>query len=100
MRDDYYRFAKDAVCVYGGENYLLRQVNLNMPFPNVPIGQEIEGVYDFQIDNIMTRAYLYLSDREGTGNGLEVRSPLIDYKLVEYVSALPMGIKYKHGVPK
>jgi asparagine synthase (glutamine-hydrolysing) len=48
----------------------------------------------------MTRAYLYLSDREGTGNGLEVRSPLIDYKLVEYVSALPMWIKYKHGVPK
>lgn len=100
MRDDYYRFAQDASCVHGGEEYLLRQVNLNMSFPNVPLGQEIEGVYDFQIDNIMTRAYLYLSDREGTGNGLEVRSPLIDYKLVEYVSALPMEIKYKHGVPK
>ena len=100
MRDDYYRFAQDASYVHGGEEYLLRQVNLNMSFPNVPIGQEIEGVYDFQIDNIMTRAYLYLSDREGAGNGLEVRSPLIDYKLVEYVSSLPMEVKYKHGVPK
>lgn len=100
MRDDYYRFAQDATCNSAGEDYVINQVNLNMPFPNVAIGQEIEGIYDFQIDNIMTRAYLYLSDREGMGNGLEVRSPLIDYKLVEYVSSLPMEVKYKHGVPK
>lgn len=100
MRDDYYRFAKDAVCSFAGETFLLRDVNLNMPFPNVPLGQEIDGIYDFQIDNIMMRAYLYLSDREGMGNSLEIRSPLIDYKLVEYVSALPMGIKYRHNCPK
>lgn len=100
MRDDYYRFAQNATCMHGGNSYNISQVNLNMPFPNVPIGQEIEGIYDFQIDNIMTRAYLYLSDREGSGNDLEVRSPLIDHKLVEYVSALPMEVKYKHGVPK
>ena len=100
MRDDYYRFVKGSKCQFAGEEFDLQQVGMNMPFPNVPLAQAIEGVYDFQIDNIMTRAYLYLSDREGMGNDLEVRSPLIDYKLVEYVSALPMAVKYKHGVPK
>ncbi len=100
MRNDYYRFAQDAVCSYGNETYSVKDINLNMPFPNVSLGQELDGVYDFQIDNIMTRAYLYLSDREGMGNSLEIRSPLIDYKLIEFVSSLPLEMKYKHGVPK
>ncbi len=100
MRNDYYRFAQDATCTYQNETFSIKDVSLNMPFPNLPLGQEIDGVYDFQIDNIMTRAYLYLSDREGMGNSLEIRSPLLDYKLVEFVSTLPMEIKYKHGVPK
>lgn len=100
MRDDYYRFATDATCTYAGETLNINEVNLNVPFPNVPLGQEIDGIYDFQIDNIMTRAYLYLSDREGMGNSLEIRSPLLDYKLIEFVSSLPMAVKYKHGVPK
>jgi asparagine synthase (glutamine-hydrolysing) len=100
MRNDYYRFASDAVCNYDNHSFFLRDVNLNIPFPNVPLGQEIDGIYDFQIDNIMMRAYLYLSDREGMGNSLEIRSPLIDYKLIEFVSSLPMNIKYKQGVPK
>ncbi len=100
MRNDYYRFAADAVCNYDNHTFVLKEVNLNIPFPNVPLGQEIDGIYDFQIDNIMMRAYLYLSDREGMGNSLEIRSPLIDYKLIEFVSSLPMSIKYKQGVPK
>lgn len=100
MRNDYYRFASDAVCNYDNHSFFLRDVNLNIPFPNVPLGQEIDGIYDFQIDNIMMRAYLYLSDREGMGNSLEIRSPLIDYKLIEFVSSLPMSIKYKQDVPK
>ncbi len=100
MRNDYYRFASDAVCNFDNHSFSLRDVNLNIPFPNVPLGQEIDGIYDFQIDNIMMRAYLYLSDREGMGNSLEIRSPLIDYKLIEFVSSLPMNIKYKQGVPK
>lgn len=100
MRNDYYRFASNAVCNFDNHSFSLRDVNLNIPFPNVPLGQEIDGIYDFQIDNIMMRAYLYLSDREGMGNSLEIRSPLIDYKLIEFVSALPMNIKYKQDIPK
>ena len=45
-------------------------------------------------------AYLYLSDREGMGNSLEIRSPFLDYKLVEFVSSLPQNYKYTEGQPK
>ncbi len=45
-------------------------------------------------------AYLYLSDREGMGNSIEIRSPLLDYKLVDFVSALPVHIKYQPGKSK
>ncbi len=48
----------------------------------------------------MTMAYLYLSDRLGMGNSLEIRSPLLDYKLIEFVSSLPMNLKYRKGQPK
>lgn len=45
-------------------------------------------------------AYLYLSDREGMGNSIEIRSPFLDYKLVDFVSSLPLEIKYKKNHPK
>ncbi len=44
--------------------------------------------------------YLYLTDRLGMGNSMEIRSPLLDYKLVEHVSSLPLSINYRKGEPK
>jgi asparagine synthase (glutamine-hydrolysing) len=34
------------------------------------------------------------------GNSVEIRSPLIDYKLIEFVSSVPIEIKYKKAEPK
>ena len=48
----------------------------------------------------MTTQCLYLADRLGMGNSMEIRSPLVDYRLVEFVSSLPTGMKYKKGKPK
>ena len=39
-------------------------------------------------------------DRMGMGNSLEARMPLMDYRLVEYVSSLPSSLKIKDGVTK
>ena len=60
----------------------------------------IDSVYQFAFENIMTMAYLYLSDRLGMGNSLEIRSPLLDYKLVEFVNSLPETIKFQKDNPK
>lgn len=39
-------------------------------------------------------------DRMSMANSLEVRSPLLDYTLVEYLAALPVEYKIRHGVGK
>lgn len=100
MKEDYDHFAADATCEYDGTKYYIRDMHQSFAFPNVPLGQELDAIYDFSFDSIMTRAYLYLSDREGMGNSLEIRSPMLDYKLVEWVSSLPVDMKYKKGCPK
>jgi asparagine synthase (glutamine-hydrolysing) len=48
----------------------------------------------------MTTLCLYLADRQGMGNAVEIRSPLIDYQLVEFVSSLPVEMKYRKQEPK
>ena len=61
---------------------------------------KLDLVYGFSFDYIMTMAYLYLSDREGMANSIEIRSPFLDYKLVEFVSSLPQNFKYSEGQHK
>lgn len=39
-------------------------------------------------------------DRMSMANSLEVRSPLLDYTLVEYAATLPLSLKYREGVSK
>lgn len=97
---DYVNFAKDAKFEFQGMLHDFSEVDINKHFGNCELGDELNLVYKFSFDNIMTMAYLYLSDRLGMGNSLEIRSPLLDYKLVDYVSGLPQNIKYKKGNPK
>ncbi|MDF1551122.1 MAG: asparagine synthase (glutamine-hydrolyzing) [Bacteroidales bacterium] len=98
--DDYVRFSKNAVLEYNSDKFEFSRLNLYKAFGNCELGKELDLVYEFSFDNIMTMAYLYLSDRLGMGNSLEIRSPLLDYKLVEFVSGLPTEIKYRKGQPK
>ncbi|WP_020601233.1 asparagine synthase (glutamine-hydrolyzing) [Spirosoma panaciterrae] len=100
MHADYKKFADKAYFLYGDQNHSFSDVNLYQAFGNTEPGKEIDIVYDFSFDNIMTMAYLYLADREGMGNSIEIRSPLLDYKLVEFVSSLPVEIKYNSDNPK
>jgi len=48
----------------------------------------------------MTMAFVYLSDRLGMGNSLEIRSPWLDYQLIDFVSGLPIDIKFRKNQPK
>lgn len=98
--DDYVKFSSDAFFDFDGVQHSFSQVDLYKSWGNCKPGNELDLVYQFSFDNIMTMAYLYLSDRLGMGNSLEIRSPLLDYKLVEFVSGLPQNIKYKKGQPK
>jgi asparagine synthase (glutamine-hydrolysing) len=98
--NDYYKFAKTAGFDYNGESFSFKDADLQFSFQNNMFENELDFIYDFLFSKTMTMAYLYLSDRLGMGNSTEIRSPLLDYKLVEFVSSLPLNMKYKKGQPK
>lgn len=100
MYNDYKLFEKTANFNFKEDRFLFNNVDVNYSFRLTEKGNEIESVYDFLFSQTMTMAYLYLSDRLGMGNSIEVRSPLLDFKLVDFVDSLPLSIKYKKGLPK
>lgn len=100
IHDDYYRFIHNAQLTLGGETYFLSDYPVYKSFAPCPLGKEVDLIYDNAIDSVMTQAYLYLSDRLSLGNSLEIRSPLLDYKLFEHVMSLPLDYKYFPGKPK
>jgi len=60
----------------------------------------IEKVYTTLFNTWLSANCLYLGDRLGMGNSLEVRSPFVDYKLIDFVSSLPIEMKYRSNTPK
>ena len=100
LHDDYYKFVKDAILTLGEETWNISEYAVFKNFAPCQLGREVDLVYDYAIDTVMTQAYLYLSDRLSMGNSLEVRSPLLDYKLFEHVMSLPLNYKYVAGHPK
>ena len=102
IHDDYYRFLENATLKLGNETIPLNDYKYSVykDFPICQLGKEIDVVYDDAMDTVMTQAYLYLSERLSVGNSIEVRSPLLDYKLVEHVMSLPLEYKYIPGKPK
>mgnify|MGYP000933955727 CR=1 FL=1 len=97
---DYYQFVRDAKFIFDETEYNFSDYNPYMSFGNCDVGKEPDLVYNFCFENVMTLAYLYLGDRLGMGNSIEIRSPLLDYKLVEFISGLPLTMKYKPNQPK
>lgn len=97
---NYVDFQSETQFKLNGDLFKFNDEDIYFNFGNTTPGKEIDKVYEFSFDNIMTMAYLYLTDRLGMGNSLEIRSPFVDYKLVEFVSSLPNNIKYKKNNPK
>lgn len=95
--EDYEKFSNNAVFCYDGVEYNVNRTHVNY---NYPYNSDIDTVYDMLFTNFMTNQCLYLADRLSMGNSIELRSPLVDYKLVEFVTSLPLDIKYTKGKPK
>lgn len=94
--EDYRKFAQDAVAGWDGDEFSFRDVDVHYSFP---IDADIDVVYDYMFTRFMRNLCLYLSDRLGMANSTEIRSPLVDYKLVEFVASLSQEIKFD-GTPK
>ena len=94
---DYDQFSKNAILHFGDEDYNINDTNVNY---NYPYNADIDTVYDMLFTRFMTNQCLYLADRLSMGNSIELRSPFVDYKLVEFVSSLPLNMKYTKDKPK
>lgn len=93
----YQPFAKTASYSVNGTCHRFKNIDVNYRFP---YRAGIDSVYDLVFSRFMTMQCLYLADRLGMGNSMELRSPLVDYKLVEFVSSLPLNMKYTKDQPK
>ncbi|MDP4201296.1 MAG: asparagine synthase (glutamine-hydrolyzing) [Bacteroidota bacterium] len=96
--EDYKKFVETASFTLGDERYNFKDADVYIPLEKS--GNEIEQMNYFEFSYFMTMLCLYLADRQGMGNSVEIRSPLIDYKLVEFVFSLPVEMKYRKGNPK
>ncbi len=54
----------------------------------------------FELQSYMVNTLLRDTDAVSMANSLEVRVPMLDHRLVEFVARLPKGLKYRAGVPK
>ena len=96
--DDYMNFAETAKLNFLGELISFKDIDVHCSYEDGKC--EIDQVYKSIFDTFMTTLCLYLADRQGMGNSVEIRSPLIDYKLVEFISGLPLEMKYNSSNPK
>ncbi len=90
--DDYMKFASTATLRNNGEEISFLDIDVHYSYQDGLC--EIDQIYSSTFNTFMTTLCLYLADRQGMGNAVEIRSPLVDYKLVEYVSSLPLKLKY------
>jgi len=96
--DDYMKFAETAKFNYNSDTIKFSDIDVHISYEERK--SEIDQIYAATFNTFMTTLCLYLADRQGMGNSVEIRSPLIDYKLVEFVLSLPLEMKYNKDSPK
>ncbi len=95
-QQDYERFARDAIVRMNDNEYALNNEDVHFSYPD---DATLTTIYEGEFSRFMKNLCLYLSDRLGMANSVEIRSPFLDYRLVEFVSRLPEEMKYD-GSPK
>lgn len=94
---DYMKFAKNASLDFNGEHYALSKLDVHFSYPETA---GLDDVYEVEYSKFMRNLCLYLADRLGMANSMEIRSPFVDYRFVEFVTSLPQEMKLHDGTPK
>jgi asparagine synthase (glutamine-hydrolysing) len=96
--NDYHKFVETAVLEFNNEKIIFKNIDVHFSYEDGK--SEIDQIYASTFLTFMNSLCLYLADRQGMGNSVEIRSPLVDYKLVELLSSLPLEMKYNKENPK
>lgn len=96
--DDYKKFASTASLQYDGETILFRDIDVQAP--SFPYTAGVNEVYDHKFATFANQLCVYLGNKLGAANGVELRYPLLDCELVEFLDSLPLDMKFDPKVSK
>lgn len=82
----------------GKEEYMTRKLDNIRRFKNNPY--DLNTVLNTDMELVLGSDMLHKVDSMSMAHGLEVREPFLDYRLLEYVSALPSDYKINKGGTK
>lgn len=95
--DDYYKFADDARLNYGNEEIQFNEMNVEYQFRD---SDTLNDIYDFVFSTFASQLCVYLGNKLGAANGVELRYPLLDAELVAFLDTLPLSMKFDPRRPK
>ena len=96
----YTEHAKNKIEAYN-ENCLNFVENLEKEFLERSPGiDRLNILLNLETKLLLEGNNLVKPDRMGMGNSLEARMPLLDYRLVEFVTKLPSNLKIRDGITK
>ena len=96
--NDYKKFIATASMQHDGETILFRDIDVQAP--SFPYSAGVDEVYDQKFATFANQLCVYLGNKLGEANGVELRYPLLDAELVEFLDSLPLEMKFDPKVSK
>lgn len=96
--EDYKKFASSASLQYDGETISFQDIDVQSP--RFPYTAGVNEVYDHKLATFANQMCVYLGNKLGAANGVELRYPLLDSELVEFLDSLPLDMKFDSKVSK
>ncbi len=94
---DYKKFASSAVLEYDGEVMRFDDIDIE---PHFSYHAGVNEVYDYKFATFANQLCVYLGNKLGAANGVELRYPLLDVELIEFLDSLPLEMKFDPKVSK
>lgn len=96
--NDYKKFIATASLQYDGETVRFRDIDVQAP--SFPYSAGVDEVYDQKFATFANQLCVYLGNKLGAANGVELRYPLLDSELVEFLDSLPLEMKFDPNISK
>ena len=94
---DYKLFSEKAKINCGCGSFIFSDIDVKYIFQR---DTDVVGIYDFIFSRFLVQLCLYLGNKLGQANGVELRFPLLDAELVSFLDSLPLEMKFDSKNPK
>ena len=94
---DYKKFALSAKLEHDHECVLFQNIDVQ---PHISYNADVNEVYEKQFVTFASQLCVYLGNKLGAANGVELRYPLLDVALIEFLDSLPLEMKFDPKVSK